>query len=279
VEAKPVTNALRPLGLGELLDRSFFLYRKHFLLFVGIVALPHLVLLTFQLMGIVLFPRIVPRMLWLNAIWGLASMVVYLAIVAVSQGATVLAVSKVHLDHEASVGESFAGMKGRILEICLIMIGLGIGVGMGLVLFVIPGIILFLMWSLTIPVAVLEETGLRDSVARSAALTKGSRGRIFAIFFLFFVLTYIVYILWEIPLFAILGIFTRSHHAAIGFPFWARLVFPIGGFLSQALVAPLLTIALSLVYYDQRVRKEGFDLQLMMSQLDAGQNAANSATA
>jgi hypothetical protein len=274
-----VTNALRPLGLGELLDRSFFLYRKHFLLFVGIVAFPHLVLLTFQLMGVVVFPKVVPGMVWLSTLWGLASVVVYLAVVAVSQGATVLAVSKVHLDRKTSLGESFAGMKGRILEICLIMIGLGIGVGMGFVLFIIPGIILLLIWSLTIPIAVLEETGLRDSVARSAALTKGSRGRILAIFFLFFVLTYIVYILWEIPLFAILGIFIRSQHAAVTFPFWARLVFPIGGFLSQVLVAPLLTIALSLVYYDQRVRKEAFDLQLMMSQLDGGQSAASSATA
>jgi hypothetical protein len=31
----------------------------------------------------------------------------------------------------------------------------------------------------------------------------------------------------------------------------------------------LATIALSLVYYDERVRKEAFDLQLMMMTLDA----------
>ena len=29
---------LRPLSLGELLDRTFFLYRRHFLLFVGIAG-------------------------------------------------------------------------------------------------------------------------------------------------------------------------------------------------------------------------------------------------
>jgi len=32
---------LRPLSLGELLDRTFFLYRRHFLLFVGIAAIPY----------------------------------------------------------------------------------------------------------------------------------------------------------------------------------------------------------------------------------------------
>jgi hypothetical protein len=34
-------------------------------------------------------------------------------------------------------------------------------------------------------------------------------------------------------------------------------------------VGPIGTIAFSLVYYDQRVRKEAFDLQLMMSTLDS----------
>jgi hypothetical protein len=32
---------LRPLSLGELLDRTFFLYRRHFLLFAGIAAIPY----------------------------------------------------------------------------------------------------------------------------------------------------------------------------------------------------------------------------------------------
>ena len=40
-------------------------------------------------------------------------------------------------------------------------------------------------------------------------------------------------------------------------------------FISQCLVGPLATIAFSLVYYDERVRKEAFDLQLMMTTIDA----------
>jgi len=53
-----------------------------------------------------------------------------------------------------------------------------------------------------------------------------------------------------------------------------------GGFLSASLVGPLLTIALTLIYYDQRVRKEGFDLQLMMASLQPSSQApAAAATA
>jgi hypothetical protein len=41
------------------------------------------------------------------------------------------------------------------------------------------------------------------------------------------------------------------------------------GFVAGSLTAPLATIGIALVYYDERVRKEAFDLQLMMASLGA----------
>jgi hypothetical protein len=38
----------------------------------------------------------------------------------------------------------------------------------------------------------------------------------------------------------------------------------IAQFLASSLAGPIGTIAAALIYYDQRVRKEAFDLQLMM---------------
>jgi hypothetical protein len=266
-----MTTSLRPMNLGELLDRSFFLYRKHFAMFVGIVALPHLVLLAFQLIGVGVRSGTTKMNFGaITLVWSLGTMVIYLGVLAASQGATVVAISKVHLGNDTSISESFAGMKGKILYLALIMIGLGVGVGIGFILLIVPGIILALMWALTIPVAVLEDKGLRDSTSRSSELTKGGRGRIFMIYFLFFVLTYIVYILWEMPILATIGVFSHGHRMT-ALPVWTQVAFPVGTFLSQCLVGPLLTIALSLVYYDQRVRKEAFDLQLMMSTLDGAQ--------
>src|SRR6202521_4274807 len=266
-----MTTSLRPMSLGELLDRSFFLYRKHFALFVGIIALPHLVLLAFQLIGVAINRGTTTAFTATGLVWLFATLVLYLGASAASQGATVVAVSKVHLGTDTSISEAFAGIKGRILYLALIMIGVGIGVGIGFVLLIVPGIILALMWALTIPVAVLEDKGLRDSTSRSSELTKGSRGRIFMIYFLFLVLTYIVYILWEIPILAAAGLFAHGQRPMTALPIWSQIAIPVGTFLSQCLVGPLLTIALSLVYYDQRVRKEAFDLQLMMSTIDSTQ--------
>lgn len=261
---------LRPLSLGELLDRSFFLYRGHFMLFVGIIALPNLVLLAFQLAGVALQMQGGWLGLTVTILWTLATVVVSLGVMAASQGATVIAVSRVHLDRPVSISESFAGIKGRILYLALIMIGYGIGVGVGFILLIVPGIILALMWALTIPVAVLEDKGLRDSVNRSAVLTKGHRGRVFLIYVLFVVLTIAVYMMWEIPIFAVIGLMLRNHNAA-SVPLWTQIAVPLCTFLSQCLVGPLLTIALSLLYYDERVRKEAFDLQHIMATLDAAQ--------
>jgi hypothetical protein len=41
---------LRPLRLGELLDRTFVLYRRRFALFTGIVLIPQCILLVGQLL-------------------------------------------------------------------------------------------------------------------------------------------------------------------------------------------------------------------------------------
>src|ERR1700675_1265553 len=276
-----MTTSLRPMSLGELLDRSFFLYRKHFALFVGIIALPHLAVLAFQLVGVaVRRGTMTTTFTATTLVWSLGSIVIYLGAVAASQGATVMAVSRVHLGNDTSISESFAGIKGRIFYLALIMIGVGIGVGIGFVLLIVPGIILALMWALTIPVAVLEDKGLRDATSRSAELTKGNRGRIFMIYFLFIVLMYIVILLWEVPIFAAIGILARNGARPMTvLPVWTQVALPVCTFLSQCLVGPLLTITLSLVYYDQRVRKEAFDLQLMMSTIDGTQGGTTAPAA
>ena len=259
-----MTDALRPMSVGELLDRTFFLYRRHFVLFVALVGLPHLPLLAVQLVGVVI--RAGDASLFGSAasvaLIGV-TMVLYLAVLAVSQGATVIAVSRIHLGTEPSFAESFASIRPRIVTLAIMMIAVGAGSFRGLILLIIPGVLLALMWSLAIPVAVLEGLGVGQSMSRSSALTKGRRSRILVIYVLFTILTYIFLSLWQFPLLIVSGVFSGLRPGAL-----LQVGLQVGQFLTQSLVAPLLTIALSLVYYDQRVRKEAFDLEHMMAQID-----------
>lgn len=264
-----MTTALRPLSTGELLDRTFSLYRSHFGLFVGIFALPHLVVLAFQCVGVaVQAPGSGTQLsnIFAGLFFGVVAAFLTVIVAAASQAATVVAVSQVHLDRPASVMDSFTRVRGEIGGVIGLSILVGLGVGAGFVALIVPGVLLALMWSLAVPVKVLENKGVTDAMTRSSELTKGNRGRIFVIWLLIFVLSLGVTWLLQWPILLAAGISARTmQRLAAG---W-QVASLVATFVSQCLVGPLATIAFSLVYYDERVRKEAFDLQLMMTTLDA----------
>ena len=263
-----MTTALRPLSTGELLDRTFSLYRSHFGLFVGIFALPYLVVLAFRLVGLV-FQSPTPQFsnILMNLVWSMGALFLILIVSAASQAAAVVAVSNLHLDRPASVMHSFSTVKGEIPGVIGVSLLVGMASGVAFFAFIVPGVLLLIMWSLAVPAKVLEHRSATDSMSRSMELTKGSRGRIFVIGLLIFVLSIGVSWLlqWPILIAAGFSMKTGIQRMAIGWQVAAL----VAEFVSRSLVGALGTIALSLVYYDQRVRKEAFDLQLMMSTIDA----------
>jgi hypothetical protein len=118
---------LRPLTLGELLDRSFSLYRRHFWVFVGVMALPSLVALALGLLMVVMFPpssaaappqtpdpaQLIGTVAWI--LGGFAGiMVIYWVTYAVAQGATTAVVSQIYAGRPVSIGGGYAPMRGKI---------------------------------------------------------------------------------------------------------------------------------------------------------------------
>jgi hypothetical protein len=266
-----MATALRPLSTGELLDRTFSLYRSHFALFIGIFALPHLLVLTFQCVGLAFQApadqTFQPGRMLMAALWAIGAALLTMGVAAASQAATVVAVSHVHLDRPAGVMDSFSRVKGQILGVVGLSLSVGFLVGLACLALIVPGILLAIRWSLAVPVKVLEDKGVGDSMSRSSQLTEGNRGRVFVIWLLFIVLSIGVSMLlqWPVQLAAGASGTLALQHSTIG---W-RVASLVATFISECLVGPLATIAFSLVYYDERVRKEAFDLQLMMTTLDA----------
>lgn len=256
------------MNTGELLDRVFFLYRNHFLVFVGIAAIPNLILLIFRLAlgNLQLKPSVGTAVISL-----LAQLAISLVVFSASQAATIVAVSNVHLGRPASIRVAYAVVKDCLLEVILIAILIGFCVFLGLLLLIVPGILIALAWSLAIPVAVIENEGPLDALPRSSELTRGSRFRIFVISALLILLAYVVTVIFQAPSLVSLPTLLRSRGPLL-LPTWLRIWNLIGSFLSSSLVTPISTIAISLIYYDQRVRKEGFDIQLMMSSIKSSSN-------
>src|SRR5579859_2815247 len=108
-----VESGLRPLSLGEILDRTFSLYRRNFILFVGITGLPHLLILALNLGQVLLIkapvaltkPPLTTQLqargngglLAFGIIGLLVGIVVYLVAYLFSQGGTIYAVSELYL--------------------------------------------------------------------------------------------------------------------------------------------------------------------------------------
>jgi len=152
-----MTLDLRPLTLGELFDRAFMLYRRHFWLFVGVTAVPGVFALMLTLAQQVLQslslaqPSVgaqdpaaalqnVALMLWVFA-GMMAALVGYWIVYMVALGATTFAVSEIYVGRPVSIAQVYGRMRGRIgaLIVLLLLTSLRVG-GIALVGLAIVGI-------------------------------------------------------------------------------------------------------------------------------------------
>lgn len=292
-----MATVLRPLSTSELLDRTFHLYRNNFLVFVGIAAIPQLLVLALQIPNRTLDPRHLGAFYASYAPVWIASFIA----VEIAHAATAIAVSNIHLGLPATIGSAYGAARSGLLRVVWIaflvvfvpmlvaipaalgsaflasFLFLAIGLrsaalGIAAVVFVLAGFILgglywWLSWSLVVPVTMIEGSGVFASMRRSKSLTKGRRWRIFVIYVLIGILAWVVSAALQLPFTARLGWgFKRATELTPAM----HALSVAAAFVSSSLVAALGAIALTLVYYDERVRKEGFDLQLLMAGLQGG---------
>jgi len=309
---------LRPLSLGELLDRTFRIYRNHFFLFVGIMAMPAALLLpvnvlTLSRQNAQLNPAIAaasgpPTFPALNVIigaiiGGVIGIVVFVALYSIAVAAASTAVSEVYLGRAATIRGAFGRIRGRfwrligvvinvflrvlgIILLPLVVIGggfawIGYSVGGGtsspaFVLIAIGGfflafiaaIVLYvfvaLRYAVSVPVVMLEDLGVLATIRRSVFLTSGRRGHIFLVLLVAGIIASVGVYIFQMP-FTIAMMFTamRGHPSAL-----LAFATAAAGAVGSAVTGPISMIAIVLLYYDSRVRKEAFDLQFMMSSLD-----------
>ncbi|HYI39046.1 MAG TPA: hypothetical protein VE053_01880 [Allosphingosinicella sp.] len=99
----------------------------------------------------------------------------------ITQGALVRATVAFSEGRKASLGES--AMAGLSVALPLFLLGIlsALGVGLGLVLLLVPGVILYVMWSVAAPALVEERLGPIEAFGRSRYLTSGARWKIFGL--------------------------------------------------------------------------------------------------
>jgi hypothetical protein len=129
------------------------------------------------------------------------------------------------------------------------------------------GLIAYIRNSLAVPASVMEGLGVRRAMRRSKELVAGRKGRIFLLLLLLGAL-YCVAGALQFP-FALLLLHSRSAEHVVG-QFISLLV----AFLCSSLIGPVASIALCLFYIDERVRREAFDIEFLMSKTSPGVNSS-----
>jgi hypothetical protein len=165
---------------------------------------------------------------------------------------------------KASAGESLAAVAPLVLP--LIGIGLlsAIGIGIGLIVLIIPGLFLWIVWSLAGPIEVIERKGVIGSLRRSFSLTEGRRWMILGVILVIAIVGAIINAI-------ILGIFGAIMGAVspgIALTMTGILVSTVLSVLLSSITTVFTSSAVATLYAGIRQSKEGATPQSLAAVFD-----------
>jgi hypothetical protein len=114
----------------------------------------------------------------------------------------------------------------------------------------------------------VEGKGVFDSLGRSFSLARGNVRRLMAMTLFIVFATYSALMILVVPLgwYGFLNGIDPSPWNASSWPAWYAVGYSVMEPLSSILLTPIWMLGLSLLYLDERVRHEGYDIELMASQ-------------
>jgi uncharacterized membrane protein len=125
--------------------------------------------------------------------------------------------------------------------------------------FFVYTILMGLRYVLAIPACVVENLKARQAIRRGIELSKGTRGRIFVLALLVGIIK--LGLVGITQLFVVVAAF--KHPGQPLGPGISALSETIA-FFTNTFLGPIFATGITLFYYDQRVRKEGYDIEWMM---------------
>jgi len=277
---------LRPLDFGEILDASLMIYRRHFGLFLklAVITLAAPVVL-FVYFGFQLFTGFEQDPLRILLILPVG-LLYYVASLVLTAG-TIRIISDSYLGRTARLRDALSlGMSkiwpliavglGKGIVLALIMVATGVvaaiaipltrsvgAVGAIVAVALVVGGIWFAVYvacgyGVTTPVVVLEDlTSSFDAFGRSWDLTRGFKGKVLGLSVVAFLLCNLI----PSQVFQAVATAVMPTAPAVGVGLMVcSVVLPL-------ILAPVIASVITLMYYDLRVRREAFDLQVLGQQL------------
>jgi hypothetical protein len=174
------------------------------------------------------------------------------------------------IDQPSSIGAAFAFALRRFGSLLGTSILAGLTIAVGFVLCCVPGIMFAIWYAFAAQVVVVEGLGGTAAMERSKALTTGYRWQLFGFFAMTFLLSMGVGMLGAVlerilpSMEMVAGPSGLPQQVLVSYRNHAIHVVFLS--LLSILVQTYMAICITLYYFDLRIRKEGFDLELAARQ-------------
>lgn len=252
----------RPRSASELVDASFQVLRRGYLPLVTIMAIAYvpwlivvMVLTRVMLLGAGDIAGRLGQTFALTMVLAGGALVWF----ALIDGAMTVAAAEGYLGRPADIGVALRRMLSNAgsLLVAAILRTLLMAVGLGLLF--VPGIYFWARYFAAPIVVVLERRGPLAAMGRSSALTSGEKWRVLRTL----ALVWGIYFVIGFALQIVTGAFGAGSDPRSPSFMIAQVVSAV----FTVLTYPLVSVAQTLLYYDLRIRKEGFDLEMMAADL------------
>ncbi len=289
-----LSKTLHPMTIGDILDQSIQLYRSNFLKFIAIVILikgtymifgyvfKELIMFVFEGTGedaaqIAIYADYLALLLRLLELLFVAPIVI---------AAITMAISERFLNRDIGVTEAYRKILKRFLPLLGTTLLAGIIISVVLFTFIFLGLsmasagapqpglliimigvilagILWIWWVFIPQTVVLEGEGGISAMKRSKYLVKGSFLKAFVLIVLVLIAVILITEIASFSIFKLLSLLGQYGDLLAG-----AASTGLSNVIS-ILLEPFRIAAMTLLYYDFRIRKEGFDLEIMAEELES----------
>ncbi|MDQ7809238.1 proline-rich domain-containing protein [Amycolatopsis sp. A133] len=283
---KPGVIALRPLNVGDILDGAITAIRRHALLVLGIGAVVAVIsaALTFVMQKyaladlegfattVELGPAATEEELR-NVVFGtfgdlilvlISSTLVSTFLLTVTTGLMAAVMGRAALGREVTFGIAWREVQPRLLPLLGVAFGYALLSTIGILLCIIPGVLAWAFWALAAPALVLERGTFRQAFSRSVKLVGGGFWRVLGVLLLAWVIQSFFQNIIQLPFTIGTGVFGQMFNPGkVTVPGTGELLLQSAGQIIAGTIAiPFVALVTVIVYLDQRMRREGMDIEL-----------------
>ncbi|PKV91701.1 hypothetical protein ATK30_2486 [Amycolatopsis echigonensis] len=281
---KPGVIALRPLNVGDILDGAITAIRRYPLLILGVSAIVAVVSAGLNLVATLWlvpdFNRVAQlgpaatQQQQLDALYSLlgSTLTALLPTLVISMlaqtfltGFLTVVMGKAVLGRPVDFGSAMREAAPRLLPLLAVTVLYTLATIVAAAFCLLPAVLPYVFWSLAGPALVLERGTIGQAFSRSRQLVSGMFWRVFGVLLLAGVISWVISAIINVPFSLGSGAFSGLFNPQATVPkvtTGGLVLESVGKVIAETIVMPFTALVTVVLYIDQRMRREGMDIEL-----------------